>query len=169
LGVGRRCAERQDQRHQHGSPADKPARCRALPLWCGAGLVCDIPFVRQTWPLDSLDLDREGAMRSHVMMIAAFVVPCNGAVSVNTAAVQEAARSPGLPTGDRQALGVPMSGVMFHLTTLAVLAVLVVLLLGLWNMMRGSNPSTSQKLMRWRVGLQFLAIVVIMAFVLLTR
>jgi hypothetical protein len=45
----------------------------------------------------------------------------------------------------------------------------VVLLLGLWNMMRGTSPSTSQKLMRWRVGLQFLAIVIVMAFFLITR
>ena len=49
------------------------------------------------------------------------------------------------------------------------LLVCVVLLLGLWNMMRGTNPNTSQKLMRWRVGLQFFAILVIMAFFLLTR
>ncbi len=62
-----------------------------------------------------------------------------------------------------------MTGVMFHLSTLSVLAVLVVLLLGLWNMMRVGNANTSQKLMRWRVGLQFLAIVIIMAFVLLNR
>ncbi len=41
-------------------------------------------------------------------------------------------------------------------------AVLVVLLLGLANMMRGGNSNTSQKLMRWRVGLQFLAIIVLM-------
>ena len=39
----------------------------------------------------------------------------------------------------------------------------VVLLLGLWNMMRGGSANTSQKLMRWRVGLQFLAIIVLMA------
>ena len=50
-----------------------------------------------------------------------------------------------------------------------VFAVLAVLLLGLWNMMRGTSPNTSQKLMRWRVGLQFFAILVIMAFFLLTR
>ena len=41
-------------------------------------------------------------------------------------------------------------------------AVLVVLLMGLWNMMRGGNSNTSQKLMRWRVGLQFVAILVLM-------
>ncbi|MEJ8570207.1 twin transmembrane helix small protein [Microbaculum marinum] len=38
--------------------------------------------------------------------------------------------------------------------------VFLVLLAGLWNMMRGGSPNTSQKLMRWRVGLQFLAICV---------
>ncbi len=47
----------------------------------------------------------------------------------------------------------------------AVGAVAVVLILGLFNMMRGGDPNRSQKLMRWRVGLQFLAIVVIMATV----
>ena len=45
---------------------------------------------------------------------------------------------------------------------LAVGAVAVVPLLGLTNMMRGGSPNTSQKLMRLRVLLQFVAIVVIM-------
>jgi NADH:ubiquinone oxidoreductase subunit 6 (subunit J) len=45
---------------------------------------------------------------------------------------------------------------------LAVGAVAVVLLFGLVNMMRGGSPNTSQKLMRLRVLLQFIAIVVIM-------
>ena len=45
---------------------------------------------------------------------------------------------------------------------LAVGAVAVVLLLGLTNMMRGGSPNTSQKLMRLRVLLQFVAVVVIM-------
>lgn len=62
-----------------------------------------------------------------------------------------------------------MDRVLFHFSTLAVVAVLIVLLLGLWNMMRGASPSTSQKLMRWRVGLQFVAILAIMAYFLLTR
>ena len=52
---------------------------------------------------------------------------------------------------------------MRHLVPFAVGAVAVVLLLGLWNMMRGGNPGRSQRLMRWRVGLQFLAIIIIMA------
>ncbi len=44
----------------------------------------------------------------------------------------------------------------------AVAAVALVLLLGLLNMMRGGSPHRSQKLMRWRVLLQFVAIVVTM-------
>jgi hypothetical protein len=52
--------------------------------------------------------------------------------------------------------------------TIAVAAVAVVLLLGLWNLMRGGSANTSQKLMRWRVGLQFVAIVVVMATLYLT-
>ena len=41
--------------------------------------------------------------------------------------------------------------------------VAIVLLLGLANMLRGGSPSLSQNLMRWRVGLQFFAILVIMS------
>jgi hypothetical protein len=44
-------------------------------------------------------------------------------------------------------------------------AVALVLLLGLVNMMRGGSPNTSQKLMRWRVLLQFVAIIIAMAAV----
>lgn len=49
------------------------------------------------------------------------------------------------------------------ITSLAIGAVAVVLLMGLVNMMRGGSPNTSQTLMRWRVGLQFLAIIIVMA------
>ncbi len=45
---------------------------------------------------------------------------------------------------------------------IAVAAVALVLLLGLLNMMRGGSPNRSQKLMRLRVLLQFVAIVIIM-------
>jgi hypothetical protein len=44
----------------------------------------------------------------------------------------------------------------------AIGAVAIVLLLGLANMMRGGSGNTSQKLMRLRVLLQFVAICVIM-------
>ena len=40
--------------------------------------------------------------------------------------------------------------------------VILALFAGLINMMRGGSSNTSQKLMRWRVGLQFLAILVVM-------
>jgi len=45
---------------------------------------------------------------------------------------------------------------------IAIGAVAVVLVLGLVNMMRGGSPHTSQRLMRLRVLLQFIAIVIIM-------
>jgi hypothetical protein len=41
-------------------------------------------------------------------------------------------------------------------------AVAIVLALGLVNMLRGGDPSRSQKLMRWRVGLQLVAVIVVM-------
>src|SRR4029077_18986696 len=46
---------------------------------------------------------------------------------------------------------------------IALAAVATVLLLGLWNMMSGGRPNTSQTLMRWRVVLQFFALGVVMA------
>jgi hypothetical protein len=51
------------------------------------------------------------------------------------------------------------------LVLVAIVAVGVVLVLGLFNMMRGGSPSRSQQLMRWRVLLQFAAVVVIMGVV----
>jgi hypothetical protein len=50
-----------------------------------------------------------------------------------------------------------------YFVPIAIGAVAVVLVLGLANMMRGGSPNTSQKLMRLRVLLQFIAIIVIMA------
>lgn len=49
-----------------------------------------------------------------------------------------------------------------YLSYIAVGAVIVVLLLGLWNMMKGGSPNRSQTLMRWRVILQFAAIIILM-------
>ncbi len=48
------------------------------------------------------------------------------------------------------------------LVPIGMAAVTIVLLLGIWNMLRGGPGNRSQMLMRWRVGLQFLVIVVIM-------
>ena len=53
--------------------------------------------------------------------------------------------------------------------SLSALAVLAVLLAGLWNMMRGTSPNLSQKLMRWRVGLQFFTILLALAVIYLWR
>jgi Hypoxia induced protein conserved region len=56
------------------------------------------------------------------------------------------------------------------LTTLASYAILIalaavgsVLLLGLWSMVSGASLNTSQRVMRWRVVLQFIALCLVMA------
>ena len=54
------------------------------------------------------------------------------------------------------------------IVVVAMLAVAIVLALGLINLVRQGAGNRSQQLMRWRVGLQFLAIAVIV-IVLLTR
>jgi Hypoxia induced protein conserved region len=54
-----------------------------------------------------------------------------------------------------------MSTIINSLPVIAVGAVAVVLMLGLWNMMRGGSANRSQTLMRWRVGLQFVAIILL--------
>ena len=50
----------------------------------------------------------------------------------------------------------------YFIVPIAIGAVALVLLLGLTNMMRGGSPQRSQKLMRLRVLLQFIAIVIVM-------
>ena len=50
----------------------------------------------------------------------------------------------------------------YFIVPVAIGAVALVLLLGLTNMMRGGSPHRSQKLMRLRVLLQFIAIVIVM-------
>lgn len=49
----------------------------------------------------------------------------------------------------------------------AVAAVAIVLIFGLFNMLRGGNPNLSQKLMRARVLLQLAALLIIMAILYL--
>jgi hypothetical protein len=61
-----------------------------------------------------------------------------------------------------------MSDFMSHvLVPIAIGAVAIVLLLGLINMMRGGSPHLSQRLMRLRVLMQFIAIIVIMLTILI--
>jgi len=49
-----------------------------------------------------------------------------------------------------------------YLIPISMAAVTLVLLLGLWNMMRSGSANTSQSLMRWRVLLQFGAVILMM-------
>jgi hypothetical protein len=59
-----------------------------------------------------------------------------------------------------------MTAFMSHIAVpVAIGAVAVVLLLGLLNTMRGGSPQRSQKLMRLRILMQFVAIAVIMVTV----
>ena len=51
---------------------------------------------------------------------------------------------------------------LYALVPLALAAVAIVLLFGFINFARGGSPQTSQKPMRWRVLMQFVALVVIM-------
>jgi len=63
----------------------------------------------------------------------------------------------------RVTIGETMSHALaYYAVPIAIAAVAIVLLFGLVNMMRGGSPNTSQKLMRLRVLLQFIAIIVIM-------
>lgn len=62
-----------------------------------------------------------------------------------------------------------MQTFLYYLTMVAVAGVIAVLLAGLWSMLVGTSPNLSQKLMRARVLLQLFAIVVIVAFILLSR
>ena len=62
-----------------------------------------------------------------------------------------------------------MENLVVYLVPIAVAAVAIVLLLGLWNMMRGGSSHLSQVLMRWRVILQFVAVIVIMAAIWITQ
>jgi len=61
-----------------------------------------------------------------------------------------------------------MNAALSAFIPLALLAVAVVLGLGLWNMLRAGPGNRSQTLMRWRVVLQFVAIVIVMAAVYFT-
>ncbi|MEP2703557.1 MAG: twin transmembrane helix small protein [Roseibium sp.] len=55
-----------------------------------------------------------------------------------------------------------MAEIINILIPVGMAAVAIVLLLGVWNMFRNGSSNRSQMLMRWRVGLQFLVIVLVM-------
>jgi hypothetical protein len=58
-----------------------------------------------------------------------------------------------------------MTALLPYAVPVATGAVAIVLLFGLANMLRGGDGNTSQKLMRWRVILQFVAVIVIMGVI----
>ena len=57
-----------------------------------------------------------------------------------------------------------MSGLLNIIITISVLSVALVLVLGLANMLKRRSANRSQKLMRFRVVAQFIAVVLIMIF-----
>lgn len=62
-----------------------------------------------------------------------------------------------------------MATVFNILAIVVMVAVVIVLLRGLVNMMRGGSANTSNKLMQARVFLQFIALVLILLAVYFTR
>ena len=62
-----------------------------------------------------------------------------------------------------------MNGFFHSLGVIAAATVVIVLVLGLLNMLRGKSANMSQKLMRWRVGLQFLTICLVLLAVYFFR
>lgn len=63
-----------------------------------------------------------------------------------------------------------MADFMSHIMVpIAIGAVAIVLLIGLVNMMRGGSPHLSQRLMRLRVLMQFIALIVIMLTIWVMR
>ena len=62
-----------------------------------------------------------------------------------------------------------MDQVFYVLAIVAMAAVVIVLLRGLWNMMKGGDANTSNKLMQARVLLQFIALVLVLLTVYFMR
>lgn len=55
------------------------------------------------------------------------------------------------------------------LLVLALIAVAAVLLMGVVGMLRGGDPQRSNKLMRWRVGLQAVALAIVALLMLMLK
>lgn len=60
---------------------------------------------------------------------------------------------------------------LFWIVAVACLAVLAVLVLGIGGFAKGGewNRKNANKVMRWRLGLQFIAVILIVAFVYIQR
>jgi biotin transporter BioY len=61
-----------------------------------------------------------------------------------------------------------MSTFFYYLSFVAAAAVLVVLVMGLWNMAKAGSPNRSQSLMRMRVMLQALVLAILLGFLWLS-
>jgi hypothetical protein len=64
--------------------------------------------------------------------------------------------------------GTVMSSFLYVLILIFMAGVVVVLIRGLVNMMRGGSGNLSNKLMQMRIVLQFIAVVLIVAFLWIT-
>jgi len=62
-----------------------------------------------------------------------------------------------------------MQPTLYYLTTIATFAVLCVLIAGLYTLLRQKSPRLSQKLMRWRIALQLLALILVAGFLFFSR
>ncbi|KQT85830.1 twin transmembrane helix small protein [Aurantimonas sp. Leaf443] len=62
-----------------------------------------------------------------------------------------------------------MSSFLTYLALFVMIATAIVLLLGLFNMMRDGDANRSQQLMRARVMLQGVAVIIIVSVLLLAR
>ncbi len=58
---------------------------------------------------------------------------------------------------------------IYALVPLTLVAVAGVLLFGLLNFARGGSPQTSQKLMRWRVLMQFVALIALVVTIWIVK
>lgn len=71
-------------------------------------------------------------------------------------------------SSDEERKDLLMSDILFMLAVALMAMVAIVLVRGIFNMGRGGNANTSNKLMQARVVLQLLAIVIIVAILLLS-
>ncbi len=52
---------------------------------------------------------------------------------------------------------------LYFISIVGMIVVAVILAMGIWNMAKGGSASRSQKLMRYRIAAQFIAVILVMA------
>jgi hypothetical protein len=76
----------------------------------------------------------------------------------------------GLPPGDATGRsGSAMSNAVHYAIPLLMLGIAGIVFAGFFNLVRRGPSNLSQRLMRWRVGLQFLAVVLLMTSLYFAR